>query len=108
MGAPHVLLVFACDKFQSYITNSKMFVHMDHRSLRYLLAKKDAKPRLIQWILLLQQFDLQIVDCKREDNPIADHLLCRERIPYDPVPINVSFPGDSLAMIKKDRTMVCI
>ena len=51
-------IVFACDKFRPYIINSKVIVHMDHRALCYLLSKKDAKPRLIRWILLLQEFDL--------------------------------------------------
>ena len=100
-------IVFACDKLHPYTINSKVIVHTDRRALRYLLAKKDAKPRLIRWILLLQEFDLQIVDRKGEDNPVADHLSCMERIPYDPVPINESFPGESLAMMKKNRTLVC-
>jgi len=32
--------------------------------LKYLLSKKDAKSRLIQWILLLQEFDIEIRDKK--------------------------------------------
>jgi hypothetical protein len=55
-------IVFACDKFRPYIINSKVIVHTDHQSLRHLLAKKDAKPRLIRWVLLLQEYDLQIID----------------------------------------------
>ena len=38
------------------------------------MNKKDAKPRWIRWVLLLQEFDLHIVDRKGEDNQVADHL----------------------------------
>jgi hypothetical protein len=55
-------IVFACGKFRSYIINSKVKVHTDHQALRHLLVKKDAKPHLIRWVLLLQEYDLEIVD----------------------------------------------
>jgi hypothetical protein len=51
-------VVFAFEKFRSYIMNSKVIVYTDHAAIKYLLAKKDAKPRLICWILLLQEFDV--------------------------------------------------
>jgi hypothetical protein len=54
-------VVFAFEKFRSYIVNSKVIVYTDHAAIKYLLAKKDAKPRLINWILLLQEFDLKFV-----------------------------------------------
>src|SRR6185312_11170115 len=47
-------VVFAFEKFRSYIVNSKVIVYTDHAAIKYLLSKKDAKPRLIRWILLLQ------------------------------------------------------
>ena len=40
----------------------------------YLLSKKDAKARLIRWVLLLQEFDLEIGDKKSSENVVADHL----------------------------------
>jgi hypothetical protein len=46
-------VVFAVDKFRSYLIGAKVIVHTDHAALKYLLTKKDAKPRLIRWILLL-------------------------------------------------------
>ena len=55
-------MVFACDKFRSYIVDSKVIVHTDHAAIKYLMEKKDAKPRLIRWFLLLQEFDLHIID----------------------------------------------
>jgi hypothetical protein len=65
---------FAFEKFRSYIVNSKVIVYTDHAASKYLLAKKDAKPRLIHWILLLQEFDVEIRDKKGVENVVADHL----------------------------------
>ena len=50
-------IVFACDKFRSYIVDSKVIFHTNHASIKYLMENKDAKPRLIRWVLLLQEFD---------------------------------------------------
>ncbi|KAL4310914.1 hypothetical protein GQ457_01G020870 [Hibiscus cannabinus] len=55
-------VIFAFDKFWSYLIGTKVTVYTDHSAIKYLLAKKDAKPRLIRWILLLQEFDVEIVD----------------------------------------------
>ncbi|KAM1940761.1 hypothetical protein ACFX13_028427 [Malus domestica] len=57
-------VVFALEKFCSYLVGAKVIVYIDHAALKYLLSKKDAKPRLIRWILLLQEFDLEIRDKK--------------------------------------------
>jgi hypothetical protein len=67
-------VVFAFAKFRSYIVNSKVIVYTDHVAINYLLAKKGAKPRLIHWILLLQEFDVEIHDKKGVENVVADHL----------------------------------
>jgi hypothetical protein len=53
-------VVFAFEKFRSYIVNSKVNLYTDHASINYLLSKKDAKQRMIRWILLLQEFDVEI------------------------------------------------
>src|SRR3954469_13221896 len=64
------------------------------------MEKKDAKPRLITWVLLLQEFDLKIVDRKGADNPVADNLSRMKDILQDPIPVSVSFPDEQLAVVK--------
>ncbi|CAA7060787.1 unnamed protein product, partial [Microthlaspi erraticum] len=73
-------------------------MHTNHAALRYLMAKKDAKPRLLRWMLLLQKFDLEIKDKKGVENGVADHLS-RMRV-EDLVPIDDSMPEEQLISIK--------
>ncbi|GJT43772.1 reverse transcriptase domain-containing protein [Tanacetum coccineum] len=67
-------VVYAFEKFRPYLVLSKSIVYTDHSALKYLLAKQDAKPRLLRWILLLQEFDVVIRDKKGAENLAADHL----------------------------------
>ena len=67
-------VVYALEKFWSYLVGSKIIVHIDHLAIKYLLAKADSMPRLVRWSLLLQEFDLEIQDKKGCDNLVADHL----------------------------------
>ncbi|KAJ1701516.1 hypothetical protein LUZ63_001295 [Rhynchospora breviuscula] len=94
-------IIFALDKFRSYLVGSKVIVFTDHAAIRYLLSKKDAKPRLIRWILLLQEFDLEIKDKKGSENSVADHLsrLHNEESEGDDIPINESFPDEQLMAV---------
>jgi hypothetical protein len=55
-------VVFAIDKFRSYLVGAKVIVFIVHTAINDLLTKKDAKPTLIRWILLLQEFDIEIKD----------------------------------------------
>ncbi|KAL0309863.1 UNVERIFIED_CONTAM: Retrovirus-related Pol polyprotein from transposon opus [Sesamum radiatum] len=67
-------VIFAIEKFRPYLLLSKVIVFTDHSALRYLMSKSDAKPRLLRWILLLQEFDLEIKDRRGCENTVADHL----------------------------------
>lgn len=53
-------IVFVIDKFCSYLVGAKIIIYINHADIRYLLSKKDAKPKLLRWILLLQESDLEI------------------------------------------------
>nr|GFA94729.1 reverse transcriptase domain-containing protein [Tanacetum cinerariifolium] len=88
-------VVYAFEKFRSYLIMNKSIVYIDHSALKYLFAKKDAKARLLRWILLLQEFDFKVIDTRGAENNDADHLSRLEN-PYenifDPREINETFP----------------
>nr|GEZ84210.1 hypothetical protein [Tanacetum cinerariifolium] len=67
-------VVYAFEKFRSYLIMNKSIVDMDHSAFKYLFAKKDAKARLLRWVLLLQEFDFKVLDTKGAENLAADHL----------------------------------
>ena len=87
-------IVFAFDKFRPYLIGNKVVVHTDHSAIKYLMTKKDAKPRLIRWVLLLQEFDVEIKDKKGTENLVADHLSRLEGA-KDDVPVNDEFPDEN-------------
>ncbi|GJZ37425.1 reverse transcriptase domain-containing protein [Tanacetum coccineum] len=92
--------VFAFDKFKSYLILLKTIVHTDHSALRHLFKKQDAKPRLIRWILLLQEFDIEIKDRKGTKNVAADHLSRLENDETsDDSEVDDNFPGETLMEI---------
>ena len=92
-------VVFAIDKFRSYLVGTKVIVYTDHAALKYLFTKKDAKPRLIRWILLLQEFDLEIKDKKGVENSVADHLSCMTNMNTQDPPINDFLRDDMLLKV---------
>ncbi|XP_042379988.1 uncharacterized protein LOC121972373 [Zingiber officinale] len=99
-------VVFAINKFRSYLVSSKVLLYSDHAAIRYLLNKKDVKPCLIRWILLLQEFNLEIRDKKGAENVVADHLSQalpngQRDIDFDP-PINDVFPDEHLLAINSE------
>nr|GEY31052.1 reverse transcriptase domain-containing protein [Tanacetum cinerariifolium] len=95
-------VVYAFKNFWSYLIMNKSIVLTDHSTLKYLFAKKDAKARLLRWVLLLQEFDFKFLDTKGAENLAADHLSRLEN-PYenvlDPKGINETFPLETLSMV---------
>jgi hypothetical protein len=94
-------VVFAIDKFRSYLVGAKVIIYTDHAALKYLLTKKDAKSRLLRWILLLQEFDLEIKDKKGVENSVADHLSRLQITNMQEQPIN-DFLRDDMLMTVRD------
>ncbi|KAM1485742.1 hypothetical protein ACFX2I_000016 [Malus domestica] len=92
-------VVFALDKFCSYLIGTKVILYTDHVALNYLLTKKEAKQRLIHWMLLLQEFDIEIRDKKGSENVVADHL---SRLVHneESLPILKTFPDEQLLSIE--------
>ncbi|GJS79431.1 reverse transcriptase domain-containing protein [Tanacetum coccineum] len=88
-------VVYAFEKFRSYLIMNKSVVNTDHSALKYLFNKKDAKARLPRWVLLLQEFNFSVIDIKGAKNYAADHPSRLEN-PYenvfDPKEINETFP----------------
>ena len=86
-------IILALEKFRSYLLGVKVIVFSDYTKLRYLMTKKDTKPRLIRWIFLLQEFDLEIRDKRGSKNSVANHL---NRIPVgeDNMPLKDTFPDE--------------
>nr|GEX44268.1 reverse transcriptase domain-containing protein [Tanacetum cinerariifolium] len=95
-------VVYAFEKFRPYLVLSKSIVYTDHSTLKYLFNKQDAKPRLIRWVLLLQEFDIIVRDKKGAENLAIDHLSRLEN-PYQSVldkkEINETFPLETLNVV---------
>jgi hypothetical protein len=89
-------VVFTFEKFRSYVVNSKVIIYADHATIKYLLAKKDGKPILIHWILLLHEFDVELHDKKGVENVVADHLSRMNHGQDDKEPIEDKMRDENL------------
>jgi hypothetical protein len=92
-------MVFAIEKFMSYLVGAKVIIYTDYATLKYLLTKKDAKLRLVWWILLLQEFDLEIRDKKGVENSVVDHLSRLQFEKSTELPINDYMRNDTLLKV---------
>ncbi|GKB48417.1 reverse transcriptase domain-containing protein [Tanacetum coccineum] len=95
-------VVYAFEKFRSYLILNKSIVYTDHSALKYLFAKKDSKARLLRWVLLLQEFTFKVIDTKGAENLAADQLSQLENLyenVLDPKEVNEKFPLETLNMV---------
>nr|GEU65073.1 DNA-directed DNA polymerase [Tanacetum cinerariifolium] len=99
-------IVYAFEKFRPYLVLSKSIVYTDHSALKYLLNKQDAKPRLLRWVLLLQEFDITILDKNGYENLSADYLSRLEN-PHNDVlenkDIKENFALDTLGSLSSNK-----
>lgn len=95
-------VIYSFKKFHLYLVGPMVIVWMDHAIIHYLMVKKDATPRLIHWVMMLQEFNLEIRDKKGIQNLVADHLShIREEHPNEELPMEDSFPDDFLMAVDK-------
>nr|GEZ64470.1 reverse transcriptase domain-containing protein [Tanacetum cinerariifolium] len=100
-------VVYAFEKFWPYLILSKSVVYTDHSALKYLFSKQDAKPRLLRWVLLLQEFYITIRDKKGSKNLVADHLPRFEnphKDAFENKDINENFPLETLGSLSSEST----
>ena len=85
------------------MVGSRVIIYTDHAAIKYFLNKADSKPKLIRWILLLQEFDLVIQDKKGSENIVADHLsrLVNEEVTSKEVEVRDEFPDESLFLVSE-------
>ena len=91
-------VVYAINKFHYYITGYEVFVHTDHFAIRFLMNKPITNGRVTQWLLLLQEFNITVVDRLGRENLVADFL---SRIQHDDgaKPVDETFPDEHLFVV---------
>ncbi|GJZ03615.1 reverse transcriptase domain-containing protein [Tanacetum coccineum] len=102
---------YALEKVSRPYLVYQSIVYTDHSALKYLMNKQDAKPRLLRWMLLLQEFDITILDKKGSENLAADHLSRLENPHKDVLKnkdINEHFPLETLGVISNGSTPWCV
>src|ERR1044072_725425 len=94
-----------CDA-SDYVVGAKIIIYTDHATITYLLDKQDAKPRLLRWILLLQEFDLEIKDKPGSENLVSNHLSRMENLNPNIIPINDDFPYEHLIALMESESEI--
>jgi hypothetical protein len=91
-------VVYAINKVRNYIIEYEVFIHTDHSSIRYLMKKPITNGRITKWLLLLQEFNITIVDKPSKENQVADFLFRLDN-KGENILIDESFPDENLFAI---------
>jgi len=91
-------VIHAVNKFRHYITGYEVFVHTDHSAIRNLMNKPVTSGRVTRWLLLLQEFNITVLDRPGKENQVAD-FLSRLQNRGEVVPVEDSFPDENLFAI---------
>jgi hypothetical protein len=91
-------IIHAVNKFRHYITGYEVFVHTDHSAIKYLMNKPITNGRVTRWLLLLQEFNITVLDRPGKENQVAD-FLSRLQNSGEVVPVEDSFPDENLFAI---------
>jgi hypothetical protein len=91
-------VVHAINKFRHYITGYEVFVHTNHSSIRFLMNKHVTNARVTRWLLVLQEFNITIIDILGRDN-IVVNFLSRFIHTGDNAPVDDNFPDENLFAI---------
>jgi len=94
-------VIFAINKFRHYITGYEVFVHTDHSAIKYLMNKPLTSGRVTRWLLLLQEFNVTIVDRLGKSNVVAD-FLSRLDNPSEAIPVNDDFLDEHFFSMSTD------
>jgi len=95
-------VLYAIEKFCPYLC-SKIIVYTDHSAFKHLLEKKEAEPCLIRWIVLLQEFNIEIKDKIGAKNVVANHFSLLIVTNHD-LSINDAFPDEHLLVVALSET----
>lgn len=95
------MVVYAYEKNWAYLLGSKVVVHSNHTTLRYLVVKKEPISKLISWMLFLEEFAFEVKDQKvvkikkpttsLDLNPIMRSLVRSNMIIASPISSHVNF-----------------
>jgi len=91
-------IIHVVNKFRHYITSYEVFLHTDHSAIRYLMNKPITDGKVIRWLLLLQEFNLTVLDGTGKENQVADYFSRLQNL-GEVVPIEDSFPNEHLFVI---------
>jgi len=95
-------VVVGFEKFRPYLIRSHVIVHTKHDALKHLSCKKNAKPRLLRWILLLQEFDVRFEIKKGFENLVANHLFRIILQKKNKSTISECFPDGQLFIVQSE------